>query len=794
MYPLLLALIGLLITLVVIGAYFYVRLKSKLNNSDANYINFVQEFEQQAFFMQTIDSITQSLLGMPDDDLQLFKDYLFSGIHNVCMCGDVENVRVFRNRMDGDITREFSMQLTWEDGTALEKGEISRVFSYDDLPEWHEKLSAMEFITKTTENLSPAEKAIICAKAKSVLIIPVFFLERFWGMVLYEDHLNAEPLSTRRAYFLRSASYMIISAVHRKRQSKRLILEKNRREKLLKTVNDAANAFMQSDSGTFDTALYHSLSSMAKAVDVERFFVCEYGETGSEHKFSHLYEWVGDMEITKKLQDDDIIIDNFGFSSKFLRGQCVAGKTSDLPTDARSAFKLENTKSFLIIPVFLQGLWGIVCFADLRRERNFSTSEESILRSGAILMANALQRNDMTLNIKINAAKLAKALDEAEAANHAKSNFLSTMSHEIRTPMNAIIGMSTLGRSADSIERKDYSFDKIATASNHLLGVINDVLDMSKIEAGMFELSAEAFELSRVLDDVYTVNQFRIEEKGQEYCCEIAPDVPLIIVADAQRLAQILTNLLSNACKFTDKGKKITTSVSLLSRSETTCLLRFSVKDEGIGLTKEQQGKLFRSFVQAESETSRKYGGTGLGLAISKHIVELMGGEISVESELGDGATFSFTIDAELPDEQTLKIPSHTEKDSADDITFFGYHLLLAEDVDINREILIAMLEETEIEITCADNGEEVVRLFAENPTAYNLIFMDVHMPKMDGYQATKKIRSLDTPYAKEVPIIAMTANVFREDIEKCLAAGMDAHLGKPVNFDAVLNTLNRYL
>jgi len=371
------------------------------------------------------------------------------------------------------------------------------------------------------------------------------------------------------------------------------------------------------------------------------------------------------------------------------------------------------------------------------------------------------------------------------------------MSHEMRTPMNAITGMCSIGRDADDIARKDYAFEKIDEASRHLLGVINDVLDMSKIEAGKLDLSDAPFNLKRVIGRVNSVIQFRVDEKHQKLESHIAPNVPAILVADDHRISQVLTNLLSNAVKFTPDNKEIRMDVSLLEKTDDTCTLKFDVTDEGIGLSKEQQDMLFQSFVQAEASTSRKFGGTGLGLAISKYIVELMGGKIWIESELGQGAKFSFTMQARLPSEKELADERERNTQNETDIStldYSGRRLLLAEDVEINREIVLAMLEDTGLIIDIAENGEEAVKIFSENPNSYDLIFMDVHMPMMDGYQATKAIRALDFDRAKEVPIVAMTANVFKEDVEKCLDAGMNAHLGKPLDFDAVRNVLKEYI
>ena len=393
---------------------------------------------------------------------------------------------------------------------------------------------------------------------------------------------------------------------------------------------------------------------------------------------------------------------------------------------------------------------------------------------------------------------LQKALEKAQAASFAKSNFLSNMSHEIRTPMNAIIGMTTIGKTADDLEKKDYAFGKIEGAANHLLGVINDILEMSKIESGKFELTFVEFNLEKLLQKVTNIISFPVNEKRQKFTVHIDDDVPRSLVGDDQRLTQVITNLLSNAVKFTPEEGSIHLGVNLEQSLNNFYRLKFSVKDTGIGISSEQKERLFTSFEQAEKSTSRKFGGTGLGLAISKSIVELMDGTIWIESELGQGAAFFFTINIKggenNPHAETDSPQNKTTAGAVQTETFAGRRLLLAEDVDINREIVIELLKPLQLEIDCAVNGLETVQMFTAGSEKYDLIFMDVQMPEMDGFEATRKIRALDLPNAKEIPILAMTANVFREDIEKCLKAGMNDHIGKPLDIDDVLKKLKYYL
>ncbi|MCL1915791.1 MAG: ATP-binding protein [Desulfovibrionaceae bacterium] len=393
---------------------------------------------------------------------------------------------------------------------------------------------------------------------------------------------------------------------------------------------------------------------------------------------------------------------------------------------------------------------------------------------------------------------LAKQQAEAKAASDAKSFFLSTMSHEMRTPMNAIIGMASIGKNATDLERKDYALSHIEKASIHLLGVINDVLDMSKIEARKLELTHTPFDLRDTLKKAVSLIQVNLEKKRIQFSMDMAEGEYFFFVGDDQRLTQIITNLLSNAVKFTPDGGKISICVSREWEDRKFCKLRFAVADSGIGISTTQQEKLFNPFEQAERGTTRKYGGTGLGLVISKHIIELMGGRIWVESEIGKGSRFIFTVKLPRDEKKPYPPPARDGNNRAfargRDGRFSGKKLLLAEDIEINREILIALLEGTGMVVDTAENGKAALDMVRSAPDKYDLVFMDMQMPEMDGLEATRQIRALTSPYCKALPIIAMTANVFQSDIERCLAAGMNDHIGKPFNISAVLDKLSKYI
>jgi len=408
---------------------------------------------------------------------------------------------------------------------------------------------------------------------------------------------------------------------------------------------------------------------------------------------------------------------------------------------------------------------------------------------------NRMNEENETLEAAVRArtAELEEQVQIAEFASRAKGDFLANMSHEIRTPINAVIGMTTIGRGSDDVVKKDYSFEKIADASTHLLGVINDILDMSKIEANKLELSPVEFNVRETAKHVTDIMRIRMDEKAQEFAMEFDNDIPAWLEGDDQRLAQVIANLLSNAVKFTPEGGRITFTAHLCSQEGERCVLQFAVRDNGIGISEEQRSRLFTSFGQADTSTSRNYGGTGLGLALSKRIVELMDGEIAVQSEPGIGSEFSFTVvmrSVAMP----MAESAAAETEPLGNGELAGFTALLAEDIDVNREIVMTVLEDTGLKFLVAENGQQAVDQFMACADEIDLILMDVQMPVMDGYEATRTIRAMNTPKSLSVPILAMTANVFKEDVDNCIDAGMNAHMGKPLDITELTSLLRRYL
>ena len=602
------------------------------------------------------------------------------------------------------------------------------------------------------------------------------------------------------------------------------------------------------------------------------------------------------------------------FKSFISEGKAHLVFNDDGAAGNEKAFNNIIFKSLVFVPININGqFWGVLCAIQIKTPREWAESDIRLLKLAADPVAALIIREET-------GKQMNEVRAQAMQSDRARSYFLSRMNQEMRTPMNAIIGMTTIAKNSENWDIIVSYFDKINSASQYLLGTINSILDMSRIESGKFKINNSDFNIEKMLGRIAETIDFRIKEKNQEFIFRSDPEIPKFIISDEPRIFQVLINLLLNAIKFTDAGGIIILLVKMPVKKDNAITLRFEVIDSGIGLSKGQIDHLFSQFEQADGTVSHRYGGVGLGLAISKNIIELMGGKIWVESEIGAGTKFAFTIKlmrgstTEYPYEALRQLRilaidndpyvlSHFEViskhfnmicDTAEkyadavkimkqknqyrfcfindkinnmdglkliktlrDISpgtdfvlvispagwidaeaeakkagvtrfvskplfpsaiadvikesmclntfretgtpnltglYTGYRILIAEDVEINQEIISALLENTGIQIDFAMNGQEAVRIFSESPNKYDLIFMDVQMPEMDGYVATRAIRGLDLQKAKTIPIVAMTANVFKEDIEKCLESGMNSHVGKPLDIDDIISKLNFYL
>ena len=728
----------------------------------------------------------------------------------------------------------------------------------------------------------------------STITIPLFYRNEFWGVFCVDDVIKKRYFTKEEIEMLRSATLMLVNAINR-----------NLIQMELKSALEKMEDVLEQNE--------LQITKLDMAIHASRVGLWE-------------------MEIVK---DDPVNPNNNFIWSDELRHMLGYNDETDFPNILSSWSDLlhpdDKEKTLADFTAHLLDTTGgtpyNIEYRLLKKDGEYSYfhAAGATIRDknrNLVRVVGTLVDITETKNIILDSER---QRIQAEAANKAKSNFLSTMSHEIRTPMNAIIGMTAIGKLSNDVQKKNDALTKIDGASKHLLGIINDVLDMSKIEADKFELLPESFDFEKMLQKIADVINLRVDERRQKFFVHIDKNMPHALIGDDQRLAQVITNLLSNAVKFTPEEGSIRLDCRLLSEENGICRIEISIEDTGIGITDEQKVRLFRSFEQAEATTTRKYGGTGLGLAITKRIVELMDGEIWVESEPGKGSKFIFTflmkrcvdvkrhlldenvnwenirifvvddepeirefftvvaenlkisctvatsgedaarmleiddnyniyfVDWKLPGMNGIELArqihskvSHNtivtifssidwgaiEDEAraagvdiflpkplfpsmivdvintcmnsktaagADDETgyaddFSGYSILLADDVEINREIVLSLLEPTGLAVDCAENGLQALKMFEDLPDKYDMIFMDIQMPEMDGYEATRRIRALGAPQAKVVPIIAMTANVFREDIEKSMDAGMNGHIGKPIDFDDVLKELRKYL
>ena len=398
-------------------------------------------------------------------------------------------------------------------------------------------------------------------------------------------------------------------------------------------------------------------------------------------------------------------------------------------------------------------------------------------------------------NKKLKKAKdiTTEALQTAENANKAKTDFLSNMSHDIRTPMNAIIGMTSLIRHDAGNKAKVIEYaDKIDISSQHLLGIINDVLDMSKIEAGKTVFKYTDFSILDFITELNTIFHSQIDEKNQTLTIIKENIRHEWVNGDQVHLMQIFSNLVSNAVKYTQEGGKIQFLVEECeTKSSVYAKYRFLVSDNGMGMSADFKDTIFDAFTRAESSMTNKIQGTGLGMAITKNLVEAMGGTIDVESELGQGSCFEVLIDLRIAEDRFVSSAEQVEKDEPAGNVLKGMRFLCAEDNELNAEILMELLKIEGAECTICENGKRVLEAFEQSaPGDYDMILMDVQMPVMNGYEATKAIRRSSHELAKTIPIIAMTANAFSEDIQHSLAAGMNAHVSKPVEMKVLEKTI----
>jgi len=452
-----------------------------------------------------------------------------------------------------------------------------------------------------------------------------------------------------------------------------------------------------------------------------------------------------------------------------------------------SPFQALDLAHVMYLPVFNAGrkLEGIIMGGIT------NASKDSYEFSPQEILSSFMGYGRMMNGIFNNMASVKEALD----ASRAKTRFLSNMSHEIRTPMNAVIGMIQIAERSHDVNEIKKCLEQIRISSGHLLKLLNDVLDIAKIEEGKFILSDVSFNLKDTVESLLTGIRQTAADRNQELIVNYSVPSSDSFFGDSPRLSQVLINLLSNAIKFTAERGRIQLDIDELSRNKRKVMIRFSVTDTGIGIPESFIERLFDPFEQSDDSISRRYGGTGLGLAIGQRIVELMGGQISVESQQAKGSRFSFSVWLTADKDENLEDQPESAGQDNKTFDFSGYRILVVDDVEINRKIIYAFLEDTGIQLESALDGRQAVDMVTASPAGYyDLILMDVQMPVMDGCTAARTIRALDRPDAKTLVIFALTANVFREDVQEVAAAGMNGHIAKPVEYGSTLHTIHKAL
>ncbi|MDR1695649.1 MAG: response regulator [Endomicrobium sp.] len=605
--------------------------------------------------------------------------------------------------------------------------------------------------------------------------------------------------------------YVVAAYSRDLREQKKMISEIEQRDNMLQTVNKAAEILLRSETGDFEKILHRCMEMMTRVINADRMYIFKNFTENGKLFCTQMYEWSGGVQ---SFQNTDFTT-NISYDEKtpvikdaFLRGDSVHMLVRDMPPAEREWFSAQGILTVLIVPVFIQNeFWGVVGFDNCRSEKLFAEREVSVMRSGSLLVANALLRNEDTLRIKETSAKLETALDDARDANNAKSSFLAHMSHEIRTPLNAVVGLSELALDYASLDAEtEDKLEKIHGSGMTILSIVNDILDISKIESGKFEIYPIQYDTPSLINDIVTLNIVRIGEKPITFKLYADENLPVELFGDDLRIKQIFNNLLSNAFKYTNSG---TVEWRMeFERDGGDVWLVSSIQDTGIGIKPEGVKKLFSDYNQVDVKTNRKVEGTGLGLAITKNLVEMMGGTITVESEYGKGTTFRVRIRQKLVSDAPIgkavaenlmglryTISRRAKNTKLIRVNMSYARVLVVDDVATNLDVVKGMLKPYKMKVDCALSGPQAIEMIrAENPR-YSAVFMDHMMPDMDGIEATHIIREeIGTEYARNVPIIALTANAIHGNEEMFLSRGFQDFISKPIDITKLDAVLRRWV
>jgi signal transduction histidine kinase/ABC-type amino acid transport substrate-binding protein len=589
--------------------------------------------------------------------------------------------------------------------------------------------------------------------------------------------------------------------------------ELNRQNSLMSTVNTAAAFLLEPGTDDDLIAINRSMGMVCQNMDTDRAHLWKnVRKDDGKLYFQQVSKWVNALYSADNKLPEFAFEDTPSFwSSLFSQGKSLNGPVDTMPENEQEFFSLYKIQSILAVPLFLEGeLWGFVSFDDCHSRRYFSEADEHTLRSWGLLVMGATQRSEIMNDLKNAVDDARKASSEAENASAAKSRFLANMSHEMRTPMNVIVGLTDLMlEDGDIASDSKNNLEKINTAGNTLMGLINDVLDISKIEAGRLDLMPVQYEVASLLNDIITLNIIRIEEKPIVFKLDIDENLPCFLYGDDLRVKQILNNLLSNAFKYTKEGT-VTLSVRYRRegrRKNDNIWLSFCISDTGIGIRTKDMEKLFSDYNQVDTHANRQIEGTGLGLSITRKFVDLMDGEISVESEYGRGSTFRVSISQGFVTDKTIgketietlygfryaeKSKRPHEKLVRSDLCYA--RVLVVDDLATNLDVTAGMLRKYKMQVDCVTGGQEAIDLVVAGDRIYDAIFMDHMMPGMDGMEAMAMLRALGTEYAQKIPIIALTANVVAGNEQMFLDNGFNAFLPKPFSVMLLDSIIQRWV